>query len=203
MREKWQLTGKFVVGYSGNLGRAHDYETVLRAAQQLRSEPDIIFLMIGAGRNFERLARAVRVSGLENVFRFQPYQQRDTLPASLGVPDVHWLSLKPELEGLIVPSKFYGIAAAGKPMIMIGDEQGEIARLIRQHRCGIVIAPGAGGVLAETLRRWSKEPEVIQDNGMRARQMLETKFSKRASLARWNQLLNQLAQSAVSTSPEL
>jgi colanic acid biosynthesis glycosyl transferase WcaI len=194
LREAWDLDGKFVVGYSGNLGRAHEYETVLTAAEQLRNEPRIVFLMIGGGKNFEDVARAVRARGLEDVFRFQPYQQRDMLPMSLGVPDVHWLSLKPELEGLIVPSKFYGIAAAGKPMIMIGDERGEIGRLIRQHRCGIVIAPGASTILFETLRRWANEPQVIQEKGMRARQMLEAKFTKHASLARWRQLINQLEQ---------
>jgi glycosyltransferase involved in cell wall biosynthesis len=195
LRHAWHLTGKFVVGYSGNLGRAHDYATVLGAAEQLRDDPRIAFLMIGGGNKFEELARAVKARGLQKLFRFQPYQQRDMLPVSLTVPDVHWLSLKPELEGLIVPSKFYSIAAAGKPIVMIGDEHGEIGRLIHQHRCGIVVAPGASDLLSEALRRWSKEPHTIEGKGLCARQMLEAKFTRAASLARWSGLIEQLEQS--------
>jgi glycosyltransferase involved in cell wall biosynthesis len=194
LRRAWHLTDKFVVGYSGNLGRAHDYATVLAAAEQLRDDPRIVFLTIGGGKNFEDLARAVKTRGLDKIFCFQPYQRRDMLPVSLAVPDVHWVSLKPELEGLIVPSKFYGIAAAGKPIVVIGDEQGEIGQLVRQHRCGIVIPPGASSALSDALQCWSKEPRLIEEKGMRARQMLETKFTKRASLMRWSQLINQLHQ---------
>ncbi len=139
LREAWQLAGKFVVGYSGNLGRAHDFATVLAAAERLRNEPRIVFLMIGGGKRFEDLVRAVKLRGLERSFQFRTYQDRAMLPYSLGVADVHWLSLHPRLEGLIVPSKFYGIAAAGRPIVMIGDGDGEIARLVRQHRCGITI----------------------------------------------------------------
>lgn len=125
---------KIVVGHSGNLGRAHDFETVLGAAERLRNESRIVFLMIGGGKHFEELAKAVKARGLENSFRFRPYQEHAMLPHSLGVADAHWVSLRPALEGLIVPSKFYAIAAAGKPMLMIGDPEGEIGRLIRQHR---------------------------------------------------------------------
>jgi glycosyltransferase involved in cell wall biosynthesis len=155
--------------------------------------------MIGGGKQFEDLVRAVKAREIESSFRFQAYQQRAMLPYSLGVADVHWLSLNPQLEGLIVPSKFYGIAAAGKPIVMIGDAEGEIAHLVRQHRCGITIAPGDGATLADTLHRWSNEPQTVAEMGARARQMLETQFARRDSLARWNQLLNRLAGHTVES----
>jgi colanic acid biosynthesis glycosyl transferase WcaI len=93
---------------------------------------------------------------------------------------------------LIVPSKFYGIAAAGRPIVMIGDKQGEIGRLVRQHRCGVAIAPGDAVTLADTLRRWSEEPQTVAEMGARARQMLEEKFKAQA-MTRWNQLVDQPA----------
>jgi glycosyltransferase involved in cell wall biosynthesis len=192
LREAWQLAGKFVVGYSGNLGRAHDFATVLAAAERLRNEPRIVFLMIGGGKRFEDLVRAVKLRGLERSFQFRTYQDRAMLPYSLGVADVHWLSLHPRLEGLIVPSKFYGIAAAGRPIVMIGDGDGEIARLVRQHRCGITIAPGDAATLADTLRHWSEAPEALADMGAHARQMLDTQFTKRRALEQWSRLLEQL-----------
>jgi len=176
LRDAWQLAGKFVVGYSGNLGRAHEFETMLAAAKRLRNEPRIVFLMIGGGKQFEAMARAVKAHGLEDAFRFRIYQERAMLPHSLTVSDVHWLSLDPRLEGLIVPSKFYGIAAAGRPIVMIGDKQGEIGRLVRQHRCGVVITPGDAVTLADTLRRGSKAPQILAEMGARARQMLDKKI---------------------------
>ena len=75
---------------------------------------------------------------------------------------------------------------------MIGDEQGEIGRLLRQHRCGVAIAPGDAVTLADTLRRWSEEPQTIAEMGARARQMLEEKFMKAQAIARWSRLVDQL-----------
>jgi glycosyltransferase involved in cell wall biosynthesis len=139
------------------------------------------------------MSTAVKAHGLEKAFHFRSYQERAMLPRSLTVPDVHWLSLDPRLEGLIVPSKFYGIAAAGRPIVMIGDEQGEIGRLVRQHHCGVAIAPGDAVTLADTLRRWSEDPQTVAEMGARARQMLEEKFTKAQAIARWSQLVDQLA----------
>jgi colanic acid biosynthesis glycosyl transferase WcaI len=195
LRERWKLAGKFVVGYSGNLGRAHEFDTVLAAAERLRNEPHIIFLMIGGGKRFEELIAAVKAHGLENSFRFEAYQPRAMLPYSLGVPDVQWLSLNPQ-QGLIVPSKFYGIAAAGRPIVMIGAAEGEIGRLVQRHRCGVVIRPGDAALLADTLRRWSNEPQITAAMGARSRQLLELEFSRRRALDQWSRLINQLEVAA-------
>jgi glycosyltransferase involved in cell wall biosynthesis len=108
----------------------------------------------------------------------------------LGVADVHWLSLRPPLEGLIVPSKFYGIAAAGKPIVMIGDAQGEIASLVRQRHFGITIAPGDAAMWTDTLQRWSEEPQTVAEMGARARQMLDAQFTRHRALDRWGGLVD-------------
>jgi len=201
LRERWSLLGKFVFGYSGNLGRAHEYSTVLAAAERLRSDARIAFVMIGGGTRFDELRSAVKTRGLDNSFRFMPYQEQAMLPYSLNVPDVHWLSLSPKLEGLIVPSKFYGIAAAGKPIVVIGDRDGELATLVRHHDCGAAVAPGDVNRLAEMLQRWAAQPQTISTCGLRARQMLEEHFTRRQGLARWSELIKQLAQSSLGQVP--
>jgi glycosyltransferase involved in cell wall biosynthesis len=201
LRQAWGFgSSQFVFGYSGNLGRAHDFETVLVAAERLRKEPQFIFLMIGGGNRFEELSRAVKRQGLTRSFRFIPYQDRKMLPYSLAVADAHWLSLNPKLEGLIVPSKFYGIAAAGKPIIIIADKNGEIARLVQQHSCGSAVAPGDASALVDVLRGLSNKPETISEMGHRARAMLDRHFSRRQALQRWSGLLDQLAKSSASES---
>ena len=117
------------------------------------------------------------------------------LKYSLNVPDVHLISLKPELEGLIVPSKFYGIAAVGRPMISIGASDGEIARLVRQHECGLVIEPGNGDALAEALVVLSASPQRVSEMGKRARAMLDQCFTRKRALGRWHALLLSILRS--------
>ncbi len=192
LRREWNLADKFVLGYSGNLGRAHEFQTVLAAAEQLRNEPRVAFAMIGGGKRFEELSSAVKARGLAGSFRFLPYQTRTLLSYSLGAADVHWVSLDPRLEGLMVPSKFYGIAAAGKPIIVIGDPNGELAQLVRRNDCGFAVAPGDSEALTATLRQLLKAPQAVSEMGDRARKMLDTHFTRRQGLARWRQLLDQL-----------
>jgi len=192
LRHEWNLDDKFVLGYSGNLGRAHEFATVLAAAEQLRNEPRVAFLMIGGGKRFDELASAVQARGLSSAFRFVPYQARTLLSYSLGAADVHWVSLDPRLEGLMVPSKFYGIAAAGKPIVVIGDPDGELGRLVQRNACGFAIAPGDSNALTATLRQLSNAPQTVSEMGMRARKMLDAHFTRKQGLARWRRLLDQL-----------
>ena len=67
------------------------------------------------------------------------------------MPDVHWISLRPEFEGLVFPSKFYGIAAAGRPIIAIAAKESELAALVQDHRCGFAVEPGDVQGLVESL----------------------------------------------------
>ena len=130
LRQEWIPEDRFVVGYAGNLGRAHDVDTVLAAMtllqQRAKKSPSdlaakVMFVFVGGGAQRARLEREALKRGLSN-FRLRPYQPKERLGETLAVADVHLVSLNPNLEGLIVPSKFYGIAAAGRPTIFIGVE---------------------------------------------------------------------------------
>jgi glycosyltransferase involved in cell wall biosynthesis len=189
LQREWGLEQKFVVGYSGNLGRAHEIDTVLSAAALLREHPRIVFLFIGGGNQFDRLGRLANERGLGQLFRFIAYQPQELLKLSLSVPDVHLIVLRPELEGLIVPSKFYGIAAVGKPLISITAHDGEIAQLVRKHQCGLVVEPGNGRALAEALISLCKDPVRVTEMGKRARSMLDGQFARRHAFVRWEKLL--------------
>lgn len=189
LRNDWQLADKFVVGYSGNLGRAHEVQTIVDAAELLRSHPKLCFLFVGGGHAFEELATQVRLHGLEAMFQFRPYQDRSLLKYSLTVPDVHLLSLRPTLEGLIVPSKFYGIAAAGRAIIAIVSAKGELAPLIQQNKCGIIVQPGNATALAQAISNLSVNRETCEAMGARARGMLDEHFTRSKALRRWHKLL--------------
>ena len=108
---------------------------------------------------------------------------------------MHWISLKPALEGLIVPSKFYGIAAAGRPMIAITARDGEIARLVREHSCGLVIEPGQADTLAAALVQLSTDAPSLAAMGVRARAMLDARFTRRHAFDRWSDVLDRVEES--------
>jgi colanic acid biosynthesis glycosyl transferase WcaI len=192
LRAEWGLADKFVIGYSGNLGRTHEFQTVLAVSERLRHNHGIIFLFIGGGHQLDELAREVEGRGLSQTYRFVPYQDDAALKYSLGVPDVHWISLRPQFEGLIVPSKFYGIAAAGRPMIAITAKDGELARLIEQHQCGLVVESGDVDALERVIITLSSDAQTRFAMGARARSMLDDHFTRRQAFELWRALLTKL-----------
>ncbi len=117
LRREWGLQGEFVVAYSGNLGRVHDPEAVIDLVRRTAGR-GITWLFIGGGAGMEKLKRVVAEEKLPDVL-FQPYQPRERLSESLSVADVHLVSLDPKFEGLVYPSKVYGIRAAGRPLLWL------------------------------------------------------------------------------------
>jgi glycosyltransferase involved in cell wall biosynthesis len=194
LRKAWGLDGRFVVGYSGNLGRAHEYRTLIDAIALIEesapkdAEP-VAWLFIGGGALFERFREEVAARGLTSVV-FKPYQPRERLSESLSVADVHLVSLKPELEGLIVPSKFYGVAAVGRPTLFIGDTQGEIATVVARHDCGLSVAEGNSRALADALLALATDLPRREAMGANARRAFETHYDKRVAFDAWRKVLS-------------
>ncbi len=189
LRQEWGFASSdLVVGYSGNLGRAHEVDTVLGAAEALQAEGrgDIRFLVIGGGFLRDRLENEIAARGLKN-FTLKPYQPRDQLHFSLTVPDVHWVSLLPALEGLIVPSKFYGAAASGRPVIFIGSSSGELGVIVPQSNSGAVVGVGEAGELAQLLRRYADDAAHRHEQGRNARALVESGFNRAAVFVKWEE----------------
>ena len=188
LRREWYLLGKFVVGYSGNMGRAHDFTTILAAATALRHCSDIVFLLVGEGQHRPWIEDQVRKRELTNVM-LKPFQPETRLAESLSVPEVHLISLRPELEGFVVPSKFYGAAAAGRGILFIGDSAGETGQLVKAGCCGATIAEGDPKALSDWILRLQRSPETCAAWGRNARALFEARFDQRAALAGWRHLL--------------
>ncbi|HKR63338.1 MAG TPA: glycosyltransferase, partial [Thermoanaerobaculia bacterium] len=124
---------------------------------------------------------------------FLPYQPRELLSRSLSAPDVHLVSLQPQLEGLIVPSKFYGALAVGRPVIFIGARDGEVARIIDQHRCGRVVAPGDVDGLTAALRELAEHPDEARAMGARGLDAYRAHFAPHHAFAAWERVLEEAA----------
>ena len=188
LRAKMALTDKFVVGYSGNLGRAHEFNTLLGAAEFLKEDGEIVFLMIGGGAGMLKLSKAAAERGLNN-FLFLPYQPRENLCDSLAASDMHWVSLLPELEGLIVPSKFYGILAAARPTVFIGNPDGELARAIRAGQCGVTVALGDVDALVAAIRHLKNDPAHRDRLGANAYRRYREHYSAPRAFEQWAKII--------------
>ena len=205
LRALWGLEGAFVVGYSGNLGRAHEYQTMLGAMKRTLDQiaappgaPPIAWVFVGGGAQYKELQREVAALGSAQA-RFEPYQPLDKLAFSLSAADIHLVSLRPGLEGLIVPSKTYGIAAVSRPIVFIGDPDGEIARFIDRNRCGVTVAQGDDARLAQIVTELAMNQERCAEMGRNARAAFEQGLNRPVALAAWRMLLAEVTSSPLST----
>jgi len=190
LRGEWGLVGRFVVAYSGNMGRAHEFETILGAADLLRDRAEVVFLFIGDGHRRDWVANEASARKLPNV-RFQPYQPRERLAASLGVADVHLTSLPGAMEGLLVPSKVYGILAAGRAALNVGDSAGEIARVLDAAESGYTVSTGQSAQLAERIAQLASDPVLCASMGANARKAFDAHYTRDIAFARWARVLRE------------
>lgn len=194
LRREWGFSAEdCVVGYSGNLGRAHEIDTKIAAMHHLRKRGagTIRFLFIGGGARQHDLREAAAELP-QDFLSFRPYQPMEMLGESLSVPDIHWISLQPQLEGLIVPSKLYGALAVGRPVVFIGDRNAEIARLIAEGECGASFIPGQDREVAEYIAQLSQDHGLRQQLGANARKFLEAELRRSRRIAEWHDLLLKL-----------
>ncbi|PYS39498.1 MAG: glycosyltransferase WbuB, partial [Acidobacteria bacterium] len=126
-----------VVMHSGNIGLSQDFDLIIEAAARLKDKPDIIFVIVGDGVRKPDLQRKSKQLHLTNVVFF-PYQPKELLRFSFAAADVFIVTLKNGLAGYLVPSKIYGILAAGRPYIAALEPASEVNDLTRKYRCGLL-----------------------------------------------------------------
>jgi colanic acid biosynthesis glycosyl transferase WcaI len=185
--------GRFVVMHSGNVGLSQSLDTLVEAADLLRDHPEVLIAIVGEGASKAALQQETVRRRLDNVV-FLPYQPKASLAQSLGAADVHLVSLKRGLAGFIVPSKVYGIMAAGKPFIAAVERGSEPALIVEEHGCGFRIEPDDPAALSEAVLRMAREP--LDEMGRRGREAFERSFSRPIATAAYRRLLEGLVHSA-------
>jgi glycosyltransferase involved in cell wall biosynthesis len=158
------LHEKFVVMHSGNIGLSQNLDILLAAASSLG---DVVFLLVGDGVRRKPLQDLAASRGLSNVL-FLPYQERERMRDSYATADVFVVSLKRGLSGYIVPSKLYGILAAGRPYVAAVEEDSEVAAITRAHDCGLVVAPGDTEGLVHEIERLHRDRSLARRLGENA-----------------------------------
>lgn len=170
------LTNKFIIQYSGNIGRTHGISYLVDCAEMLKNDKTVHFLIIGFGGKKNWLVRHVKERELYNV-TVMNYQPRSELPISLNACDISLISFVPGMAGVSVPSRMYNVMAAGKPIIGIADADSELARVIHEEDIGWVIAPGHIDELRMAILEARDNPGRVAQMGQRARRAAEAKYS--------------------------
>src|SRR5580765_2013761 len=146
-----ELVDRFVVMHSGNIGHAQDLDALLRSTTFLRDLDDLAVVVIGGGARLTDLEALAELLETDKV-RFLGYQPRETLSLSLSAADLHFVGLSRGLSGYVVPSRLYGILAAGRPVLVSADADSETALVVETVGCGIVVPPGRPELVAKALR---------------------------------------------------
>jgi glycosyltransferase involved in cell wall biosynthesis len=184
------LADSFVVMHSGNLGLSQNLEVLLEAAERLGAAPDLVVALVGDGVERPKLEERARRRGLGNV-RFIPYQPKTSLTDSFAAADLFVISLKPGLAGYIVPSKLYGILAAGRPYVAAVEEACEVSAITRRHGCGLLAKPGSAEELAEKILTFYRDRALGRRMGARAREAA-LEFDRNRQVAAYHRLFQEV-----------
>lgn len=175
------LDSRITLMYSGNLGLGHDLETVLSAVHSLDKKQNLRVLFVGNGKvqkSLEKLAEELDLSCID----FCPPVPLERLSDSLAGGDIHIVSQKPGTEGLIVPSKLYGIMAAGRPTLFIGPPECESARIIVKSGAGIIVPPGDEKAVSQAIDKLVNDYELRVEMGKRAQEYYKQHFGRNRSV---------------------
>ena len=189
--QEQELTDSFVVMHSGNVGHAQNLDNLVYATTYLRDLDDLAVPIVGFGaRHAEVTALAQRLEA--DRVMFLPYQPREVLSESFGSAHVHYVGLAKGLSGFVVPSRLYGILAAGRPVIVAADADSETARLVNEVECGVVVPPDRPDLIAATIRDAHDGRYDLHELGRRGREYVEREADRPVALARYRTLIDSL-----------
>ena len=183
------LEDKFVVQYSGNMGLWNEMQTIGKAVK--RNLEDVIFIFVGGGIRKEELFNEFSIEEQQNVIML-PFQPNESFNNTLTASAVQIVTLKEGLEGMAVPCKIYGILAAGLPVIAMVPEHSEIAYVVKEENCGIVLNPTDLDGLINAITSLKSDVILRKKMGQNSRMAFEKKYTTRIIAGKYITLLNQL-----------
>lgn len=191
-KKKYELDDKFVIMYSGNIGLYYDLENLIKVIERFGTDTrtadgrEVVFAFIGAGTVLDKLVSYVKEHNMDNV-KFIPYQDKADLIYSLNAGDVHWCVNAKGIKGVSCPSKYYGLAAAGKPVIGVLESGSEVRCLIEDTHGGLCCEPGEYDHIEKNIRWFidNAGSSEIKDMGIRSRDNLEKNLTRDVSVRKY------------------
>lgn len=194
LRAEWGIPeDRFVALYAGTFGRVHGTSQLIDAAEQLRMDTKLMFLLVGQGHDFEHIQRLAESRGLRNVM-VREFVPRARLAELQAIADVSLVTLRSGLGNISVPSKVLGYMAAGRPVIGLLDSSSDTAALLRNAKCGVVLEPGDVVGLAREVRALAANPSLAREWGQRARKHVLDRLDAQVVLGRGVEMLETVAR---------
>jgi glycosyltransferase involved in cell wall biosynthesis len=184
-----RLSDKFVVQYSGNMGLWNEVRTLGKAIK--KNIEDVEFIVVGGGLRKKELFDEFSIEEQKNIKMF-PFQPNEIFNDIINASHVHLVTLKEGLEGIAVPSKIYGILAAGRPVIAMVPSNSEIAYIVKEENCGFVLDPTDLDGLISVIRLLKSDKELIRQLGKNSRSAFENKYTTRIIAEKYKSVLKQL-----------
>jgi glycosyltransferase involved in cell wall biosynthesis len=181
----------FIVSYFGNLGICQDVETMLDAAQLLKDDPKIRFLIVGHGTKFDYVSRQIQQRELTNV-QLLPFLTGKRFEQAVAISDCCIVTLEKGLKGMCAPSKFYSYLQGAKPVLAVVEEGSYLQQILSQHQVGASVTVGEGAKLARLIRQLSEDLESTRELGHHAQELYDTQYAMEIGADHYRKLLCQL-----------
>lgn len=197
-KKKYNIEDKFIIMYSGNIGLYYDLENIIKIIEKFpegtktTGGKDVIFAFVGAGSILDKLVKYKEDNNMNNVI-FIPYQDKNDLIYSLNAGDVHWCVNAKGIKGVSVPSKCYGIMAAGKPILGVLEKGSECSLIIEETGCGLCCEPGNYADVEKQIKWFIDNAETVKvtEMGLRGREYLVENLTKDVSV---NKYVNEIIE---------
>lgn len=186
------LVDSFVVLYAGNIGLSQSFDTLLEAAERLRTIPDIVFLIVGDGARRAELETLVKTRNLTNI-RLLPYQPRSRVPDIYATASVGLVPLMAGNARTTLPSKLYTIMATGCPALVAVDLDSDIVKTVQAAACGLTIPPDDADALVLALQQAYDNPAMLKTYGENGRRYALENYSRQVVAEQYHALVNLLA----------
>lgn len=192
-RVRKELFGDAPLGllYSGNFGRAHSYESLLALARQLRGS-GVHFCFAVRGNRADELKQAVTAE--DTNISFAGFASEEDLAKRLASADIHLASLRSNWNGVVVPSKFFGSLAAGRPVLFAGEPDTGLAHWIREYQVGWELRDENLAATAESLKKLAQQPASLVKMRQCCHRVYQEHFSRRAIMNQWDAALRGMLE---------
>ena len=180
---------KLVLIYSGNLGRFHSYNNIIKLARALRNK-DVIFVFSVRGNAVDKLKS--EISSDDTNIRFVDFAPLEKLQERLSAADIHIVSLKEEWTGLAIPSKFFGAIAAGRPILFSGSPNCAISKWIEQYQLGWVLNDENIETVAENISELLNNSNSLNTMFPHCHDIYQKYFSEEYINDQWDENLRKM-----------
>ncbi|MFC5775030.1 glycosyltransferase family 4 protein [Ectobacillus antri] len=188
------LEDKFIIMYSGNVGLYYDLENIIKITEYFKSYKDLAFVFIGEGAVKRDMEAFIQQADIPNV-KFLPYQPKDFIKYSLNAADVHLVVNQKGIKGVSVPSKIYGVMAAGKPILGVLEQGSEAQMLINKSDCGLVVEPKEYEQIIKAIQNlYDMNRDELKQMGLNGRDYLDQHLKREISINKYREVLKEVSE---------